>query len=543
MTSKTHPQKMNFLIRKAFKHGSVPQATLLFAALILALFVLHAVSLRYYPPVFVDEAFLISRAWGWLQTGLNFGPLDAGVFDKRFDGYWTFHPFIPTWFHALFVQLFGLDLSLLRFASLLCGAGVLAAVFSISYQLTASSRCASIAVVLVIVSFAFTLSAHKIRYDIIVAALAFSAIAIHLAASKRKSVLLSILSGLLLGMAFEVHVNAVIYGPVIFALFFAEEGWRFYRQRVFWGFLGGAAIMLAWYLWAHVVRYPETYFGIGRAMAGTHYPPLLLGNPLALIMAVAEMSRYLLILTQFRIVVTLVAGFMLWKRRLARKELLMFLVGFISFGLMVKNKMDYYLILIAPFADIVLAAWIEQFLFQKKPLPYGWKLGRALVISLLTASLLFSLAVFLVTFLFPPLNEIRRVAQRIERVIPAGGSVMGSQLYWFDLHQYPYLSWQQIIAYQKTYAESTFDDAMMALRPDVLVIDDHLREFILADEVVAPQSGLARYFWERRLRKDDVDAFLALRGTLRDRVKTAGTGTVDIYSINWRGLQSNLRSD
>jgi hypothetical protein len=344
-------------------------------------------------------------------------------------------------------------------------------------------------------------------------------------------------------MAFEVHVNAVIYGPVIVALFFAEERWRFYRQRVFWGFLGGAGIALAWYLWAHVVRYPETYFGIGRAMAGTHYPPLLLGNPLALIMALAEMGRYVLILTQFRIVVTLLAGFMLWERRLARKALLMFLVGFISFALMVKSKMDYYLILIAPFADIVLAEWIEQFLFQKKPLSYGWKLGRALASYLLTISLLLSVAVFTFIFIFPPLNEPKRIAQRIERVIPAGGSVMGSQLYWFDLHQYRYISWQQIIGYQKTYAESTLDDAMMALRPDVLVIDNHLREFILADKLVAPQSGLARYFWERRLRKDDVDAFLKLRGTLRDRVETAGSGTVDIYTINWRTLQSNFRSD
>ena len=301
--------------------------------------------------------------------------------------------------------------------------------------------------------------------------------------------------------------------------------------------------MLAWYLWAHVVRYPEAYFGIGRGMAGTHYPPLLLGNPLSLIMALGEMGRYLLILTQFRIVVTLVAGFMLWQRRLARKELLMFIVGFISFGLMVKNKMDYYLILIAPFADIVLAEWIEQFLFQKKPLSYGWRLGRALTISLLAASLLFSLAVFFVTFLFPPLNETKRVAQRIERVIPAEGSVMGSQLYWFDLHQYRYISWQQILAYQKTHAKSTLDDAMMALRPDVLVIDNHLREFILDDEVVAPQAGLERYFWERRLRKDDVDAFLTLRGTLQDRVNTAKSGTVDIYSINWRRVQSRDRSN
>jgi 4-amino-4-deoxy-L-arabinose transferase-like glycosyltransferase len=523
---------MNFFIRKTFKRGSVPQATLLLGALILALIVLHAVSLRLYPPVFVDEAILISRAWAWLQSGLNFGPLEAGVFDKRFDGYWTFHPLIPTWFHALFVQLFGLDLRLLRIASLFCGTVLLIAVFAISYQLSASSRCGFIAFLLVIVSFSFLLSAHHIRYDIIVAALAFGAIAIHLTASKRKSVLLSILSGLLLGMAFEVHVNAVIYGPVIFSLFLTEERWRFYRQRVFWGFVGGAAIPLAWYLWAHVVRYPEAYFGIGRAMAGTHYPPLLLGNPLALIMAIAEMGRYLLILTQFRIAVSLVAGFMLWQRRLARKDLLMFLVGFLSFGLMVKNKMDYYLILIAPFADIVLARWIEEFLFQKKPLSYRWKLERALTIALLAASLLFSLAVFFVTFLFPPLNETRRVAERIERVIPAGGSLMGSQLYWFDLHQYRYISWQQIIAHQKTYPERTFDDAMMDLRPDVLVIDNHLRDFILDDVTPPSQGGLQRYFWERRLRKEDVEAFLTLRGTLREQVKT-GTSTIEIYRINW----------
>jgi 4-amino-4-deoxy-L-arabinose transferase-like glycosyltransferase len=534
---------MRFSFRAIFEQRSVSRTTLLLIALISTLMILHAVSLRFYPPVFVDEGFMISRAWGWLQTGLNFGPLDAGVFDKRFEGFWTFHPLIPTWFHALFVQMFGLDLSFLRFASLLCGAGLLAAVFSVSYQLSASSRCAFIAVLLVIVSFAFILSAHKIRYDIIVATLAFSAIAIHLAAFKRKSVRLSILSGLLLGMSFEVHVNAVIYGPVIVALFFAEEGWRFYRQRVFWGFVGGAAIALAWYLWAHVVRYPEAYFGIGRAMAGTHYPPLLLGNPLALMMAVAEMGRYLLILTQFRIAVTLVAGFMLWRRRLAQKELSMFLVGFISFGLMVKAKMDYYLILIAPFADIVLARWIEEFLFHKKPFSYGWKLGRALVISLLTASLLFSLAVFLVTFLFPALNETKRVAERIERAIPAGGAVMGSQLYWFDLHQYRYISWQQILAYQKTYTGSTFNDAMKDLRPDVLVIDEHLRGFILADEVIVSQSGLERYFWERRLRKDDVEAFLTLRGTLRDRVQTGRSGTVDIYSINWPSSRSNSRSN
>lgn len=533
---------MTLSVKRILRHRAVSRPAVLFSIVVVGLLAMHALSLRHYPPIFVDEAFLISRAWGWLQTGLNFGPLDSGVFEKQFAGFWTFHSLIPTWFHAVFVYLFGLDVSLLRLASLLCGAVLLVAVFSISHQLTASSSCAFTAVLLVIVSFPFILSAHHIRYDIIVAALAFSAIAIYLAALKRKSVLLGTVSGLLLGMAFEVHVNAVIYGPVIVALSFSEERWRFYRQRVFWGFAGGCAIGLAWYLWAHVIRYPETYFGIGRAMAGTHYPPLLLGSPLALVIAIAEMVQYLLILSQFRMMVTLVAGFMLWKWGLAPKPLLMFVVGFLSFAVMIKAKMDYYLILIAPFADILLAVWIDQFLFQRRLLSPGWKRGRAIITTSLTLSLLFSLAVFLITFKFRPISEANPVAQRIERVIPAGGSVMGSQVYWFNLYQYRYISWQYILAYRMYEPESTFADAMIALRPDVLVIDRHLREFILADLETPPQAGLARYFWERRLPKDDVDAFITQRGTLRDRV-TVGSDTVDIYSIDWSSLQPNLGTD
>jgi 4-amino-4-deoxy-L-arabinose transferase-like glycosyltransferase len=526
---------MNFLIRKTFKRGTMSHVALLLSLSILALMVLHAVSLRYYPPVFVDEAIMISRAWAWLQTGLNFGPLDAGVFDKRFDGYWTFHPLIPTWFHALFVQMFGLDLRLLRLASLLCGTAVLIAVFSISYQLSASSRCGFIAALLVVTSVSFLVSAHHVRYDIIVAALGFSAIAVHLAASHRKSMVLSVLSGLLLGLAFEVHVNAAIYGPVILALFFAEERWHFYRQRAFWGFVVGSMVALAWYLWQHVVRFPEAYFGIGRSMAGTHYPPLFLGDPLATTTALSEMGLYLLGQgqTPFQTVVTGVAAVMLWKRGLAPKPLFMFLIAVVSFALLIKSKMYYYLILIAPFSHILLAEWLEQFVFRNYPLRFWSRVTRGTTTVVLAGSLLFSLVMFLMTFKSPPLNEPKSVAQRIEQVIPKGSSIMGPQTYWFDLHQYRYVSWQNILAYRTHVPQSTFDDAVAALRPDVLVVDDQLRQFILPEQEVVPRSGFERYAWERRLPKIEVDAFLARRGTLKYRVETRNYGTVEIYLINW----------
>src|SRR5688572_7145683 len=128
------------------------------------LFTLHAFSLKDFPPVFVDEAFLISRGWSWLETGLNYGELDSGVFEKRFDGYWTFHPLIPTTFHGFFIYIFGLDLGLLRLSSFICGAALAASVFFISRNLGMCVHSAFVSVLLLTTSYPFLVSAHLVRY-------------------------------------------------------------------------------------------------------------------------------------------------------------------------------------------------------------------------------------------------------------------------------------------------------------------------------------------------------------------------------------------
>ena len=194
--------------------------------LLFSLFTLHAFSLKEFNPVFVDQAFLISRGWSWLETGLNYGELDSGVFEKRFDGYWTFHPLIPTTFHGFFIYIFGLDLGLLRLSSFICGAALAASVFFISRNLGMYVHSAFISVLLLTTSYPFLVSAHLVRYDIIVAALAYTAIGTLLFANRTGSILLGTLSGLLLGAAFEVHVNAVLYGPILLAQFLVTLGWR-----------------------------------------------------------------------------------------------------------------------------------------------------------------------------------------------------------------------------------------------------------------------------------------------------------------------------
>lgn len=492
----------------------------------------HALFLPRFPPVFVDEAIMASRAWAWLQTGLNFGPLDAGVFEKRFDGYWTFHPLIPTWIHAAFIQCCGLSVISLRAASLLAGALLLIAVYSIAYQISGFQRCGFIAALLVGTSFTFLISSHLVRYDIFVATFGFAAIAFYLFGRRRNLAFFSFLAGILIGLAFEIHVNAAIHGPVLLALYLADDGLAFVRCRSFWAFSGGVTVALGWYLWLHVLRYPEAYLGIGQAFAGTHSPPLFSGDFSLMLTSLLEMGPQLLRFTGSRILVTVIAVVILWRTQCTSlsKPTLLLLISISTFGLLIGNKMHYYFILVTPFVEIAFAVWVHQMLYEYRSTTLGFKLAKTLTYSTLGVSLAL---IFLAVRSTPPPGDLQLIANRIKRVLPGDGSIMGSQTYWFDLYQYSYLSWQQILAYRRYEVNSTFDDAMKALRPDVLVIDDHMRLFITRDISEIPRSGFDRYIWDRRLEKRDVDAFLKRHAALQDRFSTATYGIIEIYSLRW----------
>jgi 4-amino-4-deoxy-L-arabinose transferase-like glycosyltransferase len=495
---------------------------------IIAVAIFHLAFLLRFPPVFVDEAWMASRAWGWLQSGINFSPLDAGVWDK-FEGYWTFYPLVPTLLHAATIQVLGLKVSSLRLLSLLFGFGLLAAVYFISYVFSRSRRCSLITVLLVSTSWPFLRSSHLIRPDIFVATLGFTAILLHLVGCRKERPILSLMAGLLIGLGFEIHMNAAIYGPVLVALFLVDHGWQLVRQRNFWAFVGGTCLGLAWYVWLHILPYPQTYATMGQGVAETHFPPLFSGSPLAMFGSLFETSVFLLAGTLFRMLATLVAAVMLWRERSTAyvKPLTMFVVGTLVFAFLIRSKLPYYLILIAPFSDIVLAIWIEQTLQKSRPTVFRWK---AFMYSIVAVSL--ALGLYLVN-LAPPPGDIDLVVNRVKRVMSKDASVMGPQTYWFGLYEHSYLSWQNINGYQRFHPGSNFDDAIQVLRPDILIIDNHLRQFIVADRSDIPRSGFQRYIWERRLRKEDVDTFLARRGKLADRLDTATYGTVDIYSIRW----------
>lgn len=495
-------------------------------ALCIVVMLLHILFLLRFPPVFVDEAWMASRAYAWIHDGVNVGPLDGALIEQP-EEFTHVLPLITTLIHAKVIQAIGLSVLSLRLVSLLAGTALLTAIYAISLELYRSRRGGAITVLLVAVSYPFLYSSHLVRPDIFVAALGFGAIALYLVGRRRYPTALNVLAGLMLGIAFEIHPNAMIYGPIIVALYLVDDKWRFFRKREFWAFVGGTCLGLAGYVWLHILPNPGTYFAIISEPQQTHMPPAASGALTGIALSFLDTAKFLLTGTGGRLIAVMAAIIALWRMQRSKhvQAFTMFAASFVAFAFLIRNKIPYYLILITPFSNVLLGAWIEQTLREGVVTTFWLKRAKAITYSAVVASLLIAGVELALT---PPPGDVDLVAERVEQVLPEDALVMGTHTYWFGLHDNLYRTWQQIRAYRRFNPDATFDEAARTLRPDVLIIDDHMRTFILEDPESAP-----RYARERHLLKKDVDDFLARRGTLVDQFDTAAYGTIEIHTINW----------
>jgi len=494
--------------------------------------IFHLSTLTRYPPIFVDEAWMVSRAWAWYHTGFNFGPLDAGVFEKLLDGVGTIFPIIPTMLISGFIHWFGLEVSWLRLLPLLCGLTLLGASFSIAYQFSASKSCGLMAALLVATSHSFLISAHLIRYDIVVAAFAYGSLAICLAGCRRGSSVLLFIAGLMIAAAFEAHVNAAIFAPIFITIFVSQRGWGMLGTRQFGAFASAAFIGLAAYFFMHVARYPTTFFALSKSFAATHLPPILSPGVMQSWDFFYVIGGYWTYLTYGRIVIAALAAGTLYSAgcRNSRTLFLMLVLGLTTFSLLIGNMIAYYAILLAPLSDIFLAVWIHEMSGAK--VKHGFWVKRAQALGIATLIVTLSLPAFTV-FPAPPAGELKLIGQRVRSFLPSNASIMGSPTYWFELSQYRYIGWIQILIHKFMTSSSSVDSALYDLRPDFLIIDDEMRNFVIADGSPAPQTGLERYLRQRGISKEQLDVFLKRRAELIDHFVSPTYGTIELYSIHW----------
>jgi 4-amino-4-deoxy-L-arabinose transferase-like glycosyltransferase len=495
------------------------------AGLLAASLGLHLWSLMRFPAPFVDEAWLVSRAWAFIQTGQAFGPLDSGLAD-HFEGYWTLNQWLITLLHSLGLRVWGApDLVAVRGVSLIFGLALLAAVYVIGRQL-GGIRLGWLSALLVSLSMPFLLSAHLARYDILTAAFGFWAIALHFI--RRNSHWTGLLSGLCLGLAFETHAHSMIYAPAILVLYWWDFRWAMFRQKHFWGFIVGGALGLLYYAALHVLPYPQTFLAVNQLTFGaTRTPPILTLNLRVILQAFDWMANLLLALYSLMIVIILLAVVMLFRKRTRANQLLLVLslTLVLLFTLIVRHKHGFYSILTTPVLDMLVAAFLLDFI--RKPWRGQWTdyASRSLVWSLVIGALVFSWSAVLVDS-WP---QYQVTADRIKQSIRPGESIMADQVYWFSLQDHSYYSWDLLYLYQRYKPGSTVQDGLREFRPDIFIIDRHMSLSIADPD---PQDEAYQQHW--LLSRPELESFLSQRAQLLDAFDSSLYGNIRVYRINWK---------
>ncbi len=507
-----------------FSHDGATRGRWLLGVGVFASLALHVWSLMRFPAPFVDEAWLTNRAWAFIQTGRQLGPLDMGLVE-RFEGAWTANQWLITFLYSLSLRLYGSPMLVAtRAVSLAFGLVLLAAVYSIANRIGPKSF-AWLSVFLVSVSLPFIYSSHLARYDIVSAAFGFTAIAFYL---ERRGFWTGLVSGFCVGLAVETHLYSVIFVPVILALYFWDDRWLTFRRIDFWGWVAGGAAGALYYAALHLLPYPQTYAAISRlAFDTSRTPPILTFDWQEMVNAVIGMGWLLVAMYHLLLVVIVVAVVVLLKRRAQQDQRLLVssAVLVLAHIFVVRNKFAFYAILVTPALDMLTASFL--FDFFRRPWPRKW---RDYAASILVGGLVAGAIVINWSFVSTDGSQVYQAAQnKINQAVRPGDSIMGAQVYWFGLQGHKYYSWELLLLYQNYAPGTTLADAFNEFRPDVFVIDGHLSRMI-AD--LDPQSETYRK--HVKIARAELETFLSRHARLVSTFDGGSYGDIHVYRINWK---------
>ena len=499
---------------------------LLLALGVLATMIVHGWSILRFPGPFMDETWLISRAWGFHQTGKTFGMLDAGVID-RYPGYWTFLPALSNSLQSLALWLAGgPSLLAARLQSLLYGGILLLAIWVIARRL-GGGLAAWISVTLVAYSTPFWFTAHSARQDILVAACSYGAIALWFIAAERPRWWLHLLAGLVLGAAVEIHSFAAIFVPVLFTLYVQRHGWRAVRQAEFWWWALGGIIGLLFYIGIHILPYPQSYVALTDIYFGrTHLPPLL---SLDLPVIVDGVRRTFEIVTSYSFLSPLQALALVWlcvRPAVADSRWLAIMIPLLlAYILLIHTKFGYYTIYFSPALEMGLALAAAR-LIANPPARVRPLLRKALVVAL-AAWALIAIGASIQLIGHNSYADYTATIAQLDPVIKPGDVIMSTPMYWLDFPEHPYYTIEQLVFYPRHAPGSTVEQTMAEFKPDILIVDFHLRSHTFKE---MPQDPYAQAWF---IPQDQLDAAIARHGTEVANFMSRDYGQVVVYRMRW----------
>ncbi|HYL81198.1 MAG TPA: hypothetical protein VEU07_10330, partial [Candidatus Acidoferrum sp.] len=367
-------------------------------------------------------------------------------------------------------------------------------------------------------------SAHLARYDIFVSALGFAAMALACrphrepadsAEPPRGSIVGDLGAGLCVGAAFEVHPSGCLYGPVVLLLYLVHRPPQ--RNRVLSFILGNVAA-LGIYALLHILRYPQTWMTLNR-LAGsvTHKPPLATLDPWVILDSLIGTLRLVFYGSPILLPIALLTVIVVVMQNLPEARLLTvsFLSLHVAFALLMQHKLFYYTILISPIIEIAAACLIVRLSRQ------SWQriLGAVCVMCAATYPLL-------------PLRDdwnqdFWRIKKELPATVRAGETIMGSQTWWFALHDHPWYSWEELLYFQRYQPGSNLEAAFREFRPSVLLVDQHLDSFI--SEGGPPGS----YEEQLRLPRSEMRQIFQKYGHVRAALEGGEYGRIYVIEFDW----------
>ena len=426
-------------------------------------------TLTIHPRVMIDEAWNSNTAWTLLTSGVNFDPIHSGALD-RFGHEWVRRPYLGTvpW-SAAFAAL-GLGLAQARFVSWCFGALLLGLTFHLGRK-SYGAWVGGAAALLMAVDHHFVQGSHWARQDAMLAAAVLGSFVLAVRAlDGARGPRHHFLAALVLGIALDVHQNALLFMPGFALLYLLAYRSQVLRRRESWAAAAGGALGIALYVATHVLPDPEAYRAIFRFnFSESHKLPIL--EPTQLFRSLyAELGRFGFLDDGLKLTLRCAAILALLVRPGRSDTRLLLFTGsaLACFTLFAGSKHDYYAIQLVPFFSLIVAAAFAR-LFTELSAPGAARRFAALVLAgaVLHPALQMSQSIW-------ERREYRYedATEWIGATIPADARVMALPTWWLGLSDRDFTSTLNAF-YESFHAGVGFTESLARYHPDALVVEAH----------------------------------------------------------------------
>ena len=526
------------------------QVTWLLSGLLIVVLVVHFLTLTVYPPIFIDEGWLANTSWSWLKTGVPFDLIHTGPLDQ-FGDPWLTDNFLGQAPFTIAYALIGVGLGQTRLVTFLFSLVLIFATIQVgrrSYNLNVGL----LAGLLLALSAPYLFSSRQ-RQDVILAAMIMVSFWLALYALEKDKIWAHFLSGLILGLGFDVHQTSIIFIPALAALYIAHYGKRVVLARGAWIVGIGGALGLGYYFATHMLPNPEVYnklmtfyFAPGTDAQIPLTRPALIPESI-----IRELARYRFRENPFDLVMIVLAGlFLLFRRTRSDIRLLIYTgVTLASFTLLSSNKTNLYGISLYPFFMLIVAAGFagavqsfanpfqtvatgEQrgaFLSLSRKLSQGnsGKTLAALTALLLVAFVGFNLLQTTIRIYNNRDYDYYAITNQMREVIPPDKRVMGMPSWWLGFPEYDYRSGLNL-TYYGFFNGYNVRQAIDAIHPDYIILDS-AQQAVLVDEGQTLPQGMNVY----RISRAEFHEVLETQGELVLEFTNPWHGDFQIYRLNW----------